>query len=124
MTKSLSFLRKTTLALGVAILSASAGIAHAGTMKLGMTTWVGYGPLFLARDLGYFKENGLDMDLEIIEDASLYMAAVAAGQLDGNASTIDEIMKYVPRISASRPYTLWTTAMAATAFWRQRQPIP
>ena len=94
MTKSLSFLRKTTLALGVAILSASAGIAQAGTMKLGMTTWVGYGPLFLARDLGYFKENGLDVDLEIIEDASLYMAGVAAGQLDGNASTIDEIMKY------------------------------
>jgi NitT/TauT family transport system substrate-binding protein len=68
--------------------------AEAGTMRLGMTTWVGYGPMFLARDKGYFKENGLDVELRIIEDASLYMAAVAAGELDGNASTIDEIMKY------------------------------
>lgn len=68
--------------------------AEAGEMRLGMTTWVGYGPMFLARDKGFFKENGLEVDLRIIEDASIYMAAVAAGELDGNASTIDEIMKY------------------------------
>ena len=89
-----SKLRKAALAAGVAILAASASTAEAGSMKLGMTTWVGYGPLFLARDMGYFKENGLDVSLEIIEESSLYMAAVAAGKLDGNASTIDEIMKY------------------------------
>ena len=71
-----------------------AATADAGELRLGMTTWVGYGPMFLARDKGFFKENGLDVDLQIIEDASLYMAAVAAGKLDGNASTIDEIMKY------------------------------
>jgi NitT/TauT family transport system substrate-binding protein len=83
----------------LAALSAVAGLcmmtaAEAGSMRLGMTTWVGYGPLFLARDKGFFKENGLDVDLRIIEDAALYMAAVASGELDGNASTIDEIMKY------------------------------
>jgi NitT/TauT family transport system substrate-binding protein len=72
----------------------ASGFAEAGTMRLGMTTWVGYGPMFLARDKGFFKENGLDVELRIIEDASIYMAAVAAGELDGNASTIDEIMKY------------------------------
>ncbi|MBL8905169.1 MAG: ABC transporter substrate-binding protein [Rhizobiales bacterium] len=71
-----------------------AATADAGEMRLGMTTWVGYGPMFLARDKGFFKENGLDVDLQIIEDAALYMAAIAAGKLDGNASTIDEIMKY------------------------------
>ena len=84
---------------GLAVLSAAAGLAlmtaaEAGQMRLGMTTWVGYGPMFLARDKGFFKEGGLDVDLRIIEDAALYMAAVAAGELDGNASTIDEIMKY------------------------------
>jgi len=71
-----------------------AATADAGEMRLGMTTWVGYGPMFLARDKGFFKENGLDVELQIIEDAALYMAAIAAGKLDGNASTIDEIMKY------------------------------
>ncbi len=79
-------------ALAALVLTISA--AEAGKMRLGMTTWVGYGPMFLARDKGFFKENGLDVELQIIEDAALYMAAIAAGKLDGNASTIDEIMKY------------------------------
>ncbi|MDX3925779.1 MAG: ABC transporter substrate-binding protein [Shinella sp.] len=95
MTKTFSKLRKAALVAGAAMLALSAGTgAQAGDMRLGMTTWVGYGPLFLARDMGYFKEGGLDVTLEIIEESSLYMAAVAAGELDGNASTIDEIMKY------------------------------
>src|SRR6476661_5235927 len=86
--------RLATGATAAATLAISALPAEAGTMRLGMTTWVGYGPMFLARDKGFFKENGLDVDLRIIEDASIYMAAVAAGELDGNASTLDEIMKY------------------------------
>ena len=81
-------------AAAAAVMAVSAIPADAGTMRLGMTTWVGYGPMFLARDKGFFKENGLDVDLRIIEDASIYMAAVASGELDGNASTLDEIMKY------------------------------
>ena len=90
---NLSKIRNTVLTAGAALLCAFSS-ADAGSMKLGMTTWVGYGPLFLARDMGYFKEEGLDVSLEIIEEAALYMAAVAAGQLNGSASTVDEIMKY------------------------------
>lgn len=86
-----TFITGTAIAAG--LLASAAGV-QAGTLRLGMTTWVGYGPMFLARDKGFFKENGLDVELQIIEDAALYMAAVAAGKLDGNASTIDEIMKY------------------------------
>ncbi|GAB3447697.1 ABC transporter substrate-binding protein [Insolitispirillum peregrinum] len=78
-----------------AVLGVAAGAsAEAGTISLGHTTWVGYGPLYLARDLGYFKEQGLDLDLQVIEEASLYMAAAASGKLSGSASTIDEILKY------------------------------
>jgi NitT/TauT family transport system substrate-binding protein len=91
----MNFIRK--LAISTAATLAGIAIcatADAGQMRLGMTTWVGYGPLFLARDKGFFKDNGLEVDLRIIEEASIYMAALAAGELDGNASTIDEIMKY------------------------------
>ena len=69
--------------------------AEAGKLRIGMTTWVGYGPMFLARDLGFFKEGGLDVELRVIEESSLYMAAVAGGDLDGAASTVDELIKYV-----------------------------
>jgi NitT/TauT family transport system substrate-binding protein len=91
----MNFIRK--LAISTAATLAGIAIcatADAGQMRLGMTTWVGYGPLFLARDKGFFKDYGLEVDLRIIEEASIYMAALAAGELDGNASTIDEIMKY------------------------------
>jgi NitT/TauT family transport system substrate-binding protein len=81
-------------ALGVAAGLALTASAEAGTLRIGHTTWVGYGPMYLARDLGYFKDAGLDVDLQVIEDSSLYMAAAAAGKLDGSMSTIDEIMKY------------------------------
>ncbi|QLF93449.1 ABC transporter substrate-binding protein [Pseudomonas sp. ABC1] len=79
-----------SLALGLA------GGANAGTLSIGHTTWVGYGTLYLARDLGYFKEKGLDVEFTVIEEASMYMAAQASGKLSGSASTIDEILKYRP----------------------------
>ncbi len=30
--------------------------ADAAPLRIGYSTWVGYGPLFLARDLGYFDQ--------------------------------------------------------------------
>ncbi|CCB67175.1 NMT1/THI5 like domain protein [Hyphomicrobium sp. MC1] len=83
-----------TAAIALSIGISNPLAANAGQLRLGMTTWVGYGPLFLARDLGYFKEEGVDVDLKIIEEASLYMAATARGDLDGAASTVDELIKY------------------------------
>ncbi|MGX9417904.1 ABC transporter substrate-binding protein [Vibrio sp. WJH972] len=75
----------------------SAGAANAGTISLGHTTWVGYGTLYLAKELGYFEEKGLNLELTTIEESSMYMAAAASGQLSGSASTIDEILKYRPK---------------------------
>ena len=78
----------------VLLLVTTAPEALAGKLRIGHTTWVGYGPLYLARDLGFFKEGGLEIDLRTIEEGSLIMTAVAGGNLDGTASTLDEIMKY------------------------------
>ncbi|TBU92561.1 ABC transporter substrate-binding protein [Phytopseudomonas dryadis] len=77
-----------------ALAAGTAATAQAGSLSIGHTTWVGYGTLYLARDLGYFKEHGLDVEFSVIEEASMYMAAQASGKLSGSASTIDEILKY------------------------------
>ncbi|MCB8880237.1 ABC transporter substrate-binding protein [Acidisoma cellulosilytica] len=68
--------------------------AEAGKLQLSMTVWVGYGPIFLARDMGFFKKRGLDAKLTIVSDSSLSMGAMAAGQIQGTAVTLDEILKY------------------------------
>lgn len=80
--------------LATALLALAATDAFAGKIRIGHTTWVGYGPLYLARDLGYFKEAGVEVELRTIEEGSLIMTAVAGGNLDGSALTLDEIMKY------------------------------
>ncbi|AEF55548.1 ABC transporter substrate-binding protein [Marinomonas posidonica] len=84
-------------AVTISALALTAGAANAGTISLGHTTWVGYGTLYLAKDLGYFEEKGLNLELTTIEESSMYMAAAASGRLDGSASTIDEILKYRPK---------------------------
>ena len=86
--------RLTGLILGAAAMAAAASSATAGTISIGHTIWVGYGPLYLARDLGYFKDEGVDVQLQVVDDSALAMAAQAGGKLDGTATTIDEDLKY------------------------------
>lgn len=100
---------RTALLSGAALagLLALPGAAGAGEIKLGMTTWVGYGEIFLAKELGYFDEAGLTVDPQIIEEGSITMAAVASGELQGTAATIDEIMKYrTPEVCFKAVYAL------------------
>ncbi|MFK8251332.1 ABC transporter substrate-binding protein [Ancylobacter terrae] len=77
-----------------AVMAAAAQPAFAGKISIGHTVWVGYGPLYLAKELGFFKENGVDVDFQVVDDSALAMAAQAAGKLDGTATTLDEILKY------------------------------
>ena len=58
------------------------GSADAGSLKLAHSTWVGYGPFYIARDKGFFKEEGVDVELVIMEDTPIKMGALMAGQID------------------------------------------
>lgn len=78
------------LILGVAPLAAAAG-----PLKIGFSTWVGYGPLFLARDKGYLKAEGVEVEFVKVEDPKERFAALAAQRLDGLVSTIDTMILYL-----------------------------
>jgi NitT/TauT family transport system substrate-binding protein len=69
--------------------------ALAKTLKLAHSTWVGYGPFYIARDKGFFKEEGVDVKLIIMENTSLKMGALMAGKIDAVASTADEFPIYM-----------------------------
>lgn len=64
------------------------------SLKLGYSVWIGYGPLFIARDKGYFKEEGLQVELIKVEDAKNRFAALTAKQLDALVSTLDTMTLY------------------------------
>lgn len=58
-------------------------------LKVTLPTWTGYGPLFLAKEKGFFEKNGIDVELSIIEGLGERKAALAGGKVDGMATALD-----------------------------------
>jgi NitT/TauT family transport system substrate-binding protein len=58
-------------------------------LKVTLPTWTGYGPLFLAKEKGFFEKNGIDVELSIIEGLGERKQALASGKIDGMATALD-----------------------------------
>ncbi|SHJ69456.1 ABC transporter substrate-binding protein [Desulfofundulus thermosubterraneus] len=58
-------------------------------VRITLPTWPGYGPLFLARDKGFFKEEGLDVEISVIQGLAERKAALKGNKVDGMATTLD-----------------------------------
>ena len=80
------------LALALSLLSLP---ALAEPLRVAHSTWVGYGPFYIARDKGFFAEEGVEVELSIIEQTPMKMGAFNAGQIDLVASTADEFPTYM-----------------------------
>jgi NitT/TauT family transport system substrate-binding protein len=53
------------------------------------STWLGYGPLYVGRNKGFFVAEGVDVQPTLIEASSDSLAALAAGRIDAVASSFD-----------------------------------
>lgn len=73
------------------------GATYAEKLKLAHSTWVGYGPFYIAQEKGFFKEEGVEIELSIMENTPLKMGALMAGRVDIVASTADEFPTYMRR---------------------------
>lgn len=67
-----------------------------GVFKLAVSPWLGYGMWYIAQEKGFFKANGLEgVELiNFVEDKDMG-AAVAAGQLDGDNESIQQLLAKV-----------------------------
>ena len=64
-------------------------------MKIAFCTWAGYAPLFIAKENGYFADQGYDVELVIIEDESTYGAAFVSNAIQGLGQVLDrDIIQY------------------------------
>jgi NitT/TauT family transport system substrate-binding protein len=52
--------------------------------------WVGYGPIHLAKELGYFKEEGIEVEEIIDDDMPNAIAAMERGDIDCYLRTVGE----------------------------------
>ena len=84
-----------------AIISAGLGISAALRLTVGMAraddairilcpTWPGYAPIFVANDLGYFKELGITVTMNFDDDRSNVLAAMARGDIEIDMRTVGE----------------------------------
>lgn len=71
-------------------------------LTIALSTWVGYGPLYVAKSEGFFEKEGLDVELVIMEDVKTRMPALAAGRIDVAATTVDAVLGFT---SPERPLT-------------------
>jgi NitT/TauT family transport system substrate-binding protein len=86
------------------ILSAASG-AGAEPLRIRYSVWVGYGPLFLAQEKGYFRAENVEVQLVRMEDPRESYRAMATGRLDGVVSTVDTAIPLL-RTGAELQYVL------------------
>jgi NitT/TauT family transport system substrate-binding protein len=67
-------------------------IAAADSVKLGVVTWIGYGPIYCAAANGFYKKYGLDVKLVNFADNSIMAGALQSGQLDATTMTYDQVI--------------------------------
>jgi NitT/TauT family transport system substrate-binding protein len=53
-------------------------------------TWTGYAPVWVAMDMGYFKDQGLDVDFKFEDERSNVLAAMARGDIEIDMRTVGE----------------------------------
>jgi NitT/TauT family transport system substrate-binding protein len=74
--------------LALALVAAPA--AAQDRLRVLAPTWVGFAPALVAGDLGYYEEEGLEVDFRFEDDRANVMAAMERGDIDADMRTVGE----------------------------------
>lgn len=66
-------------------------------VKLAIVTWVGYGPFFVAKEKGFFQNQGLNVDIVKVEDPGARHSALISGDVQFSISTLDLFANEAPQ---------------------------
>jgi NitT/TauT family transport system substrate-binding protein len=80
--------------VAIGMIAGLGSLARAETLRLRYTIWVGYGPLFVAAEKGFFAKEGVAVDLIQIEDHTAALAALFAGQVDALATATQDVVVF------------------------------
>jgi len=64
--------------------------ANSDPLALGITTWIGNTPIYIAQEKGFFKDQGLDLKLQVFETVAAGFPAYLSGRLQGLAPVTSE----------------------------------
>ena len=68
---------------------------EAGTFRMGIEPWLGYGPWRIAEAKGIFKKNGLDVKIINFSTDDQINAAFASGKLEGTNVATHTALRFV-----------------------------
>lgn len=92
------------LVVALALTVVFSGVLYASPTKVrfGLTPFVDYGPWILAKELGYFAEEGLDVIFINLASDTEIAEASAGGAIDVGAQSPDSALYYYPQDSDLR----------------------
>ncbi|MGN1014959.1 MAG: ABC transporter substrate-binding protein [Butyricicoccus sp.] len=68
-------------------------------MTLSFSTWVGYGPFFIADEKGFYEEQGLDVDPKIVDDEASFASLIGSNSVQALSHVIDrEVINFASDI--------------------------
>ena len=82
--------------------AASVPAAQTEDVTMAFCTWTGYAPMFIAKEMGYFEDAGINMNIEIVEDESTYAALLVQGSVQFLATAQDPNIKMFANGTPSR----------------------
>ena len=84
----MSYLSRITVALG-AIVAVHAGAAHAADkVSVGIANTLNDVTLYMAQERGFFRDEGLDVELIVLDSGAKMIAPLGTGQLDVGAGAL------------------------------------
>ena len=57
--------------------------AQTASASIGIANWIGYTPLFIAKEKGFFQQQGINLDIKVFGSNADATAAFLAGRLNG-----------------------------------------
>ena len=69
--------------------SSSGSDKPAQEVLIGQSSWIGFAPLYIAEEKGFFKKHGADVKIQSIESKADSKSALAAGRIQGVSTTAD-----------------------------------
>jgi NitT/TauT family transport system substrate-binding protein len=70
------------------------GTARAEPLRIFHFTWVGFGPLFVAQEKGFFPTEGIEVSLIRNDDHTAAFAGLAAGHVDAIAGGLQDVVVF------------------------------
>ncbi len=91
----------------------SSSPANSDSLALGITTWIGNTPIYIAQEKGFFKEQGLDLKIQVFETVAAGFPAYLSGRLQGLAPVTSEAVALASQGADFRVVVVEDTSVGA-----------